>query len=289
MTPASQPASQPASSAPAPAWLPVDPRFRDWLTIGFERTLLVVARTETALSRLLDVVSLVERDPRVQIVFSTDEANPAVFRAGLDEHLAALRAQVIPWARATCTRFDLAVSASENDNLADLDAPIMLFSHGIGHQKYYPNSDVVAGLDPAKLLPNEIVALSHEEHRAQLPPPAAARAVVVGDPTLDRLLAGRFRAESYRAALGATGKTFVVLSSTWGPESLLANHPELPERLVAALPVDEFRVALLLHAGVASAHGQWQVRAWLSRRSNWACWWSNRRVTGTRCSRRRTA
>ena len=224
-----------------------------------------MARTETALSRLLDVVSLLEQDRRIQIVFSTDADNPAVFRAGLDEHLASLRAQLIPWSRATSTRFDLAVSASENDNLAELDASIVLFSHGLGHQKYYPGSDIVAGLNPARLEHAEIIALSHEDERAQLPPPAGARAVVVGDPTLDRLLAGRFRTESYRAALGASGKPLIVLSSTWGSESLLAKHPDLPERLVAALPVDEFRVALLLHSGVWSAHGQRQVRAWLSR------------------------
>jgi hypothetical protein len=225
----------------------------------------VVARTETALSRLLDVVSLLEQDRRIQIVFTTDTDNPAVFRAGLEKHLATLRTQVIPWARATNTQFDLVVSASENDNLADLDGPIVLFSHGLGHQKYYPGSDVVAGLDPAKLAPAQVIALSHEDERAQLPPSINSRAMVVGDPTLDRLLAGRFRTESYRAALDASGKTLVVLSSTWGPESLLANHPDLPERLVAALPVDEFRVALLLHSGVWSAHSEWQVRAWLSR------------------------
>ena len=228
--------------------------------------MLVVARTETALSRLLDVVSLLRQDRRIQIVFSTNPANPAVFRAGLDEHLAALGAQVIPWARATGTRLDLALSASENDDLAELDAPIVLFSHGLGHQKYYPGSDVIAGLNPAKL-PRDgaVLALSHHEQRAQLPPEVAAHAVVVGDPTLDRLLAGRFRVEGYRGALDATGRTLVVLSSTWGPESLLAKHPDLPERIVGALPVDEFRVALLLHSGIWSGHGQWQVRAWLQR------------------------
>ena len=253
--------------------MPVDPRFRDWLTVGFQRTLLVVARTETALSRLLDIVSLVERDPRVQVVFTTDPGNPAVFRAGLDEHLAARGARVIDWAQATSTRFDLAISASENDNLAELNAPVLLVPHGLGHQKYYPNSGIVAGMNPARLLHDgtvipETIALSHPEQRAQLAricPPADAHAVVVGDPTLDRLLAGRLRAEAYRAALGATGKTLVTLSSTWGAESLLATDPALPERLVAELPVDEYRVALLLHSGVWSAHGPWQVRAWLSR------------------------
>ena len=40
-------------------------------------------------------------------------------------------------------------------------------------------------------------------------------------------------------------------------------HPDLPARLLAELPLDEYRVAAVLHPNIWSGHGGWQVRAWL--------------------------
>ena len=73
------------------------------------------------------------------------------------------------------------------------------------------------------------------------------------------------RGEWYRSAFGARDKTLVVIASTWGPESLLGQWPQLPEQLVAQLPVDEYQVVLVAHPGVRAAHWPWQLRAWLSR------------------------
>ncbi|MGW4482781.1 hypothetical protein ACWEOE_02980 [Amycolatopsis sp. NPDC004368] len=228
-------------------------------------------RTLTTLTRLLDVVSLVAGDRRIQLVFTHDEQRPGILSAGVPEALRRLGPSVIGWDQARETRFDLAIAASENDALTELDAPILLVPHGIGYQKYYPGSRVTSGLDPGKLVHDgkvvpAAIALSHESQRAQLIrswPPAAERAVVIGDPCLDRMVVSRHRTPRYRTALGARRHTVVTLASTWGPGSLFGRRPDLPVELLACLPFDDYRVVLTLHPGVWAAHGPWQVQAWL--------------------------
>jgi hypothetical protein len=258
-------------SSPWPK-VPVDPGFRKWLTVEFTRTVLVVVRTITTLSRLLDIVAVLEKDHRLQVIFTRDEGRPAIFSAGVDEFLRKLQVPVISWEQATCTRFDLAIAASENDALQELDAPVVLLSHGIGFQKYYPGTQIVAGMDPARLVDAgkvipAMIALSHHAQREQLraaSPEAVGRSAVIGDPSLDRLIASRHRAPGYHAALQAQGKTLVVLASTWGPKSLFGTWPQLAEQLLTELEADRFQLAAILHPGVWSAHSPHQVRAWFS-------------------------
>ncbi|MEV8606479.1 hypothetical protein AB0383_00720 [Amycolatopsis sp. NPDC051373] len=263
----------PENAYPPSFWpkVPADPAYDHWLTTEFDRKVLVVVRTLTTLTRLLDVVSLFGSDRRIQLVFTHDERRPGILSAGVPEALRRLGPPVIGWGQATATRFDLALAASENDVLTELDAPILLVPHGIGYQKYYPGSRVTSGLDPEKLVHNgEVVpaaiALSHESQRAQLTrscPPAAERAVVIGDPCLDRMVMSRHRVSRYRKALDAGGRTVVTLASTWGKHSLFGRRPELPVELLGCLPFDDYRVVLTLHPGVWAAHGPWQVRSWL--------------------------
>jgi hypothetical protein len=227
----------------------------------------------TALTRLLDIVTLIETDHRVQVVFTTDPANAAIFRRGLEAFLARLDAVVVPWDEAVASRFDLIVAASENDRLEQLTGPILLVPHGIGFQKHYPGGRTVAGMNPDRLIHNgdvvpTTIGISHIDQHAQLTvrcPPAGSRTALIGDPALDRLLASQHRRPLYRADLGGTGRTLVLLASTWGPESLLGRFPHLPAQVAKALPVDEYRTAAVLHPGVWAAHGAWQVRAWLAR------------------------
>ncbi|AXB43256.1 hypothetical protein A4R43_12415 [Amycolatopsis albispora] len=88
---------------------------------------------------------------------------------------------------------------------------------------------------------------------------------MAGDVTFDRLLASDVLRETYRRALGVrNGQRLVVVSSTWGPQSLLSVDPDLPRRLALELPVDEFRVAVALHPNIWHGHSAWQVRGWLS-------------------------
>jgi hypothetical protein len=246
---------------------------RPRLTKGTVKSLLVVARTNTALTRLLDVIELTRRDIRIQTHFTIDRARDAVFGAGLPEYLRDIMAPVMPWEEAKSRRFDLVISASENDALSELDGPILLLPHGMGFQKYYPQSSVVAGMDPrrlfidGKVVPTRI-ALSHERQRellAEICPQAVDRAVVIGDPALDRMLASDHQKAQVEGALEARGKAIVVVASTWGQESLFGSYSELPDDLVAALPFDEYKVAVILHPGIWAAHGTWQVRSWLGR------------------------
>ncbi|POM22966.1 hypothetical protein BTM25_51720 [Actinomadura rubteroloni] len=122
-------------------------------------------------------------------------------------------------------------------------------------------------LADGRLVPSSIV-LSHPEQRDRLAracPEAVDAAVVAGDPCFDRILASLAHRRRYRAALGVPdGRRLVLVSSTWGPRSLLGRAPGLVARLLAELPADEYTVAAALHPNIWHGHGPWQVRAWLA-------------------------
>ncbi|WP_414936369.1 hypothetical protein [Amycolatopsis sp. cmx-11-51] len=227
----------------------------------------------TTLTRLLDVLSLLKDDPRVQVVFTHNEREPAILSSGVSEFLASLDAKVISWDQAVETRFDLAIAASENDELHRLKAPVLLVPHGIGHQKLYPHQRVISGLNPARLVRDghvvpKRIGLSHSNQLRYLRqncPQAEPNAVVVGDPCHDRMLASLNRAARYRRLLDVGERKHVVLASTWGPDSLLGTDPSLPARLLTEFPVDEYKFSLIVHPGAWAAHSPWQIRAWLSR------------------------
>ncbi|MEU7587077.1 hypothetical protein AB0A95_12315 [Micromonospora sp. NPDC049230] len=229
-------------------------------------------RTLTTLSRLRDVVSLTAGDQRIQTVFTHDTGRRSMLAAGVEEALVELGAPLLPWSEAVGVRFDLAVAASENDGLADLDAPVLLLPHGAGHQKFYPDTSIVSGLSPDRLMVDgrvvpAAIALPHAAHLRRLAQecrPAASRGVVVGDPALSRMRGSQFRSRYLRVGFGGRDKRLVVVASTFGPDAAFARLPELPARLVADLPADEYQVVVLLHPGVWAAHGPWQVRAWLA-------------------------
>ncbi|WP_143086481.1 hypothetical protein [Amycolatopsis saalfeldensis] len=253
--------------------LAVDPRGRRWRTIATQRRVLVVAGTVTSAMRLLAILPVLESDPRIQVVFTHDADSPSVLLAGVAELLNTLRCNVISWSRACALRFDLILTASEKDRVRELDGPSVLFPHGAGFQKYDVVHRGVAGLGPQHLLDDEkavhaAIALAHPEQRdlvAASCPPVLDRAVVVGDPCVDVMLAEEHRRSRYRDALGvAAGQKLVVLTSTWGSQSLLGRAPDLPERVLAALPFDGWRCCLLTHPGIAAVHGHRQLEAWLA-------------------------
>ncbi len=244
-------------------------------TVRCQRTVLVVAHSVTAATRLADIVPLLESDRRVQVVYTW--APSSVFSAGVQDLLSRLGGVVVPWRQAVQARFDLAIAASHG-LLEQLHAPVLTVPHGVGFAKYPSRW---AGSGPAarrglretnagilvhhgRVIAAGIVVAT-EGQLAQLKrwcPEAAAVAVVAGDPCLDRLAASLPLRDVYRQALGIGDETLVAVSSTWGAGSLLGRCPDLLPRLMDELPPEKYRVAAIIHPNCWHWHGPKQLRAW---------------------------
>lgn len=248
------------------------------MTSQVERTALAVVHNVTAATRLFDVLPILADDPRVQVHFSCPDSSP--FRGQIAEYLTERAITPISWKTALETRFDLAISASHGGSLHEIKAPLIVLPHGMGYNKYLvaktetetENRDrfPVFGLAPEWLTHDgEVIAssllLSHPEQLDRLAtscPQAAEVAFVAGDPSFDRILASLPLRHLYREALGVRQR-LVLVSSTWGAQSLYGRQPDLVRRLRAELPLDDYAVAVALHPNVWSAHTPWQVRRWL--------------------------
>ncbi|WP_460718189.1 hypothetical protein [Nocardia heshunensis] len=110
--------------------------------------------------------------------------------------------------------------------------------------------------------------LSHEEQRERLRrscPEAVPNTLVAGDICFDRMRASLPLRATYRRILGLRrAQRLIVVTSTWGPDSLLAIAPDLPRRLACALPADEFRVMLAPHPNIRAHHSRWQFAQYLA-------------------------
>jgi hypothetical protein len=236
-----------------------------WSTVGFERRVLVVARTATATAWILQLLPDLVADWRIQCVFSIP-ANASAFEDGPADLLTQLGARTIPWGQALASRFDAVVAASHNGDLEELRAPLFLTPHGPGYTKLTSLPASVERLGGDRGFP-VLTALSHPAQSSFVEaaiPGSNVRTVVVGDPCLDQLVISESQRLRYRDQLGvSSGQQLVVISSTWGRSSLLGNRPDMIEAVVGDLPVDEFRVALIVHPNVWYGHGAWQVRTWL--------------------------
>jgi hypothetical protein len=230
-----------------------------------------MVHTVVSCHRLLDVVDLVESDPRVQVVFTVV---PDAFNQGVARLLERLDALVVPWQQAVRCRFDLALAAAYG-GLAEVHAPIVVMPHGAGRGRAMGvegGVPTVYGLDAPRLtrdgrvLPAAVV-VAHElelEVLGRQCPEALPAAVVAGDPCYDRLVASLPYRRRYRAALGlAPAERLVVVSSTWSRNGLFGHAPDLLPELMAQLSAGGYRVAALIHPAVWSAHGHRQVRAWV--------------------------
>jgi hypothetical protein len=244
-------------------------------TLQCQRTALVVVHTVTAGTRLGDVVPMLEADPRVQVVFTY--APSATVSGGVREFLARLGGVVVPWRQATQAHFDLALAAS--DGLLEwVHAPIITMLHGAGYNKYPARWDghgamvqrEAAGPERTRLVCHGrtiasaimLPTLSQVERLRRSCPEAATIAVAAGDPCYDRLSVSLASREAYRRALGVRGRRLVVVSSTWGPGSLLCRHPDLLADLIRQMPSRQYQVAAIIHPGVWYWHGTRQVCAW---------------------------
>jgi hypothetical protein len=249
-----------------------------WDTVPPDRRLLAVAHNVTAATRLLDLLRVVDGDRRVATSFTSPGSS--AFPDGLAEFFDARGIVHLPWADAVAQPFDAAISTSRGGELHALQAPLIYTPHGAGFNKTLTPESAhrIPGpgafgltrdwlVHDGAVVPAALLVSHHEQiERLRLDcPEAVPRAVVAGDPCADQLAAARpFRA-AYRAALGVPdGVALVVVSSTWGPASLLGAAPQVVERAVVELPVDEYRVLLAVHPNVWHRHSPWQVRSWLA-------------------------
>lgn len=221
------------------------------------RTVLVVVHQLVAGTRLADVVPLLECDRRVQVVFTREPSSR--FANGAARYLERLGGVILPWEQAMQQEFDLVLAA--HDRAVDrLHGPVLLFPHGVGMSK---RDDRRYWRDPRAAAAG--IVLAHHRQRAQLTracPDAARVAFVGGDPTFDRLAASTDARAEYRRALDAEDRRLVVVSSTWGPGSLLGRHRELLPNLVTALPRDRYTVVAVLHPNIWCWHSPRQIHAW---------------------------
>jgi hypothetical protein len=204
---------------------------------------------------------------------------PSLFPGGVLDFLHDMGAMVIPWQQAVREQFDLAIAAGTGQ-LERLHAPVLLMPHGVGYAKYparwqahgLPASRYAHGTERQQLVYHgrvvpAAILLAHRDRLAQLRracPEAVPAAVIAGDPCHDRLVASLPMRNAYRRALRLRDdQKLVLVTSTWGPESLLGQAPELLPRLLLDLPGDRYRVAASLHPDAWSWHGPWQIKAWI--------------------------
>lgn len=244
-------------------------------TVPFRRTVLAVVHSVVTGTRLADVLPILASDWRIQLVFSPA---PSLFTTDVAHFLHDIGAVVVPWQQAVREPFDLALAAGTGQ-LERIHAPVLLLPHGVGYGKLpvqWRGSGLSSprrhphGTEPQQLVyhgrvvPSAIL-LAHQDRLAQLRrscPEAVPAAVIAGDPCYDRLVSSLPLRDAYRRALGVEDdQRLVIVTSTWGPGSLLGRVPGILPKLMADLPA-RYRVATALHPDTWDWHGAYQVRSW---------------------------
>ncbi|HWS35756.1 MAG TPA: hypothetical protein VN408_23820 [Actinoplanes sp.] len=222
----------------------------------------------TSANRLLEALRVFDGDFRVQTVFTVDDGS--IFAEGVRDALRAVGARILSREQARRISPHLTLTATENADLDGLHGPVIVLPHGIGFHKFLPEAGGtgtrVSGVVPHPRTAPPTMVVSHPDQADQLGRLAPGTPIrVVGDVTLERMVASERLIPRYRRALGAgEGQRLIVVTSTWGTSSLWGTRPWLPGDLLKSLPYDEFRVALVLHPNIWFGHSPWQVRAWLA-------------------------
>lgn len=249
-----------------------------WATLEPTRRILIVVRTFTALDRLLSVLDCLGfgGDAYFEIDFTIEPGSH--FAAGLPRHLAELGVRELPWDTAVRSPgWDLILAAHASAELRHLTGPLVVMSHGAGHPRMVPlatsGGDSPTGLARSQLVHDgrlipDLICLSHGGQLRRLlkeVPEAEAHVLIVGDPVMDQIRASQDRRNHYRRLLGVEAhQRLVVVSTTWGIHSTIGVAPNLLHRLVAALPSDSYRVALVRHWNLEKAHSEFGVTKFLS-------------------------
>jgi hypothetical protein len=235
------------------------------------RLVLAVARTVTASARLLDLLEVFHSDFRIRVVFVIDAHSR--FSDGVAELLQAVGARVVTYSQLPSLDIDLVITTSSTAEVGPGNAPVLVVPHGVGYHKYLLDDPTgvprLSGVVSATAAQRRriIQVLTAENQRGLLAvhrPEVTRRAVVIRDPFLDRMRASQQLREQYRRSLGVGDRKLVVMSSTWGEQSLFARWQRLPAQLLGQLPADDYAVAAILHPNVWYGNGPWQVRTWLA-------------------------
>ncbi|MDS0139241.1 MULTISPECIES: hypothetical protein [unclassified Amycolatopsis] len=244
---------------------------RYYRTLSWSYSVLMVVRTYTTLDRLLTLIEALYPDsPRIKFVVEPGSD----FARGLARHIEGMGFEVLTWAEAKAIRFDVVLAAHATRALGELRGPVFVVPHGAGYNRlvaWSSGSDEFATglvdsqltMDDGRVYPSAI-GVSHEEQVERLrvsAPEAADRAVVIGDPVFDRIVASRWRRDGFRERFGVLpGQKLVVITSTWGGYSTVGRDAELPMRLLAQLPMDQYRVLLIMHPNVWSIDSPGEIR-----------------------------
>lgn len=228
-------------------------------------------RTHTTLDRMIDILPIFDNDHRITLHAVIEPGSDHA--SGLAAALEAQGLKVISYEEAVQARYDLVLAAHCGTGLAAFNGPVAVVSHGAGFARILPtrtgNRVEAVGLSQRELTLGDRVVparifLSHEEQIGRLAsacPMAVDRAVVIGDPTLDTIENNRVRREWIRRWLGVQERQqLVLISSTWGENCAEATEPEVASKLLAQLPSDEYRVAMVLHHNVWRKYGELAIK-----------------------------
>ncbi|TJZ52159.1 hypothetical protein FCH28_20255 [Streptomyces piniterrae] len=104
-----------------------------WGTVAAERTVLGVIHNVTSATRLLDLLTVFDGDPRVAVQFTCTGSSP--FGGGIAEFITAHELPYVSWDEVRKSTFDLAISTSRGGDLQQISAPIIGTPHGAGYNK----------------------------------------------------------------------------------------------------------------------------------------------------------
>ncbi|MDX3195577.1 hypothetical protein PV458_44860 [Streptomyces sp. MN03-5084-2B] len=241
---------------------------RHWATrIG--RSVLVLAPHVVALTRLEDLIPLIETDHRVQRVYAIPDDGED--RPDSGDLVRAHDGILLPVRHAGQSTHGLVLAGSTR-GLDDVRGPVLLVPHGGGFGQYR-SGELVTGFDPTQLMRGgrvraERIVLTHVRELdllAELCPQAVPQALIAGDIAFDRLVASAPHRDHYRGKLGVRpGQALVVVTSSWSPRSSFGVDGDLFRRVAEAARGEGVRVVASLHPQIWSHHGSGQVRGWLS-------------------------
>lgn len=233
-------------------------------SVRFQKTVLVIVRSETVLTRMDELCSALFASMAIQCLFTVPKPISR-FDRGVEAAIRERGCIYVPWGEVLSRTFDLAISASPNGNFELIDAPLVVMQHGPALSKEEALSDTVRLMERlrTRVRPTVLACPTDPEELDAIP--QSIRTEIVGDPVFDSMVAYANLRQSFREDLDVGGHRLVTLSSTWGPDCLISRHPRLVRTLLETLPSNRFRVALILHPYVWQAHGEWQIRAWLRR------------------------